>query len=945
MPWPLSQDYNEALQNPQSSFSDPELRQGQVAVNALGIPQPCSGNFADVYAVECAASKTKWAVKCFTREVHGLRERYSEISKYLQQVRLPFSVDFQYLEQGIRISGRWYPILKMHWVEGLTLNAFVRHWLDKPAMLEKLSRVWVRMARRLREADLAHCDLQHGNVLLVPDNEASALAVKLIDYDGMWVPALAKVPSGEIGHPSYQHPQRRRTGVYNAEVDRFPLLAIHVALRALIAGGKQLWERYDTGDNLLFRQTDFEAPTKSSLLAQLLRMNHPEVRDLTIKLVDSARLPLEQTPHLADLVPEEKPSATIVPRSQSSAAPRERNAAAVKTEPNPFQDIKPAGETRGRNGALLPWMTAGGIAACAVVGSVLLWGKHPVGSSKKASETSAFVQAKDESIPHPMEEPSPTPQGTQPPAPVDKGDPPLQNAPESTPSRPTPDKPSLSPKKTITPSPAKSVKPKDPPRPAPNPKSVDGSPKPANGQASETVPALIGGKMPVPDENVLKSTIDEIRDTYKAEYASTDSSKLGVLAEKLLKRGQKSFEPPERRFALLREAGAVAARAGDPLLSVRALDELSKLFAIEALSMKTAIVQETAKNVHTLDTSKSLFELARDLLAMAIRNDDYENAERLVKSEEVAAFKAGIPRSALRDTSGEVQRLKIRYASLKSIHAKLTKEPNDAEANRIVGSFRCFDKGDWENGLPLLVRSDDPKLKMLAEKDLSAPATVDACVELGDGWWQLAKKAASAPKGNLSQRACHWYQRAVAEATEPTRSRIVANIRSYNKSFPALAWGRLDISQATLNVGSLLLSKGDKEIVTRASFAGPIEITALARTEKNNIRLRGGKGSCVIFNWENKPEELRITRPDGNNRPESGSLATAPLNPLRPNTWYLLSWRITEEGMSVSVNGRVIFSENHTNDLTEKHPISVHSVDSVLEVMSFSVHPIRKKSG
>ena len=59
MPWPLSQDYNEALQNLETSFSDPELRQGQVVVNTLGIPQPCSGNFADVYAVECPATRNR----------------------------------------------------------------------------------------------------------------------------------------------------------------------------------------------------------------------------------------------------------------------------------------------------------------------------------------------------------------------------------------------------------------------------------------------------------------------------------------------------------------------------------------------------------------------------------------------------------------------------------------------------------------------------------------------------------------------------------------------------------------------------------------------------------------------------------------------------------------------------------------------------------------------
>src|ERR1019366_553621 len=82
-------------------------------------------------------------------------------------------------------------------------------------------------------------DLQHGNILLVPGAGANSLALKLIDYDGMWTPALAKVKSGEVGHANYQHPQRVREGTYSAEVDRFPLLLIATALRALTVKGRR----------------------------------------------------------------------------------------------------------------------------------------------------------------------------------------------------------------------------------------------------------------------------------------------------------------------------------------------------------------------------------------------------------------------------------------------------------------------------------------------------------------------------------------------------------------------------------------------------------------------------------------------------------------------------------------------------------------------------------
>jgi len=38
----MSQDYNEAIQNPTHCFTDPELQQGEAVTNALGLPVPCS---------------------------------------------------------------------------------------------------------------------------------------------------------------------------------------------------------------------------------------------------------------------------------------------------------------------------------------------------------------------------------------------------------------------------------------------------------------------------------------------------------------------------------------------------------------------------------------------------------------------------------------------------------------------------------------------------------------------------------------------------------------------------------------------------------------------------------------------------------------------------------------------------------------------------------------
>jgi formylglycine-generating enzyme required for sulfatase activity len=321
MPWPTSQEYNEAIQCPQTSFADAELRAGQVATNALGLPMPCSGNFADVYQFRCSATDRTWAVKCFTRQIPGLRQRYREISQFLEQARLPFMVDFTFLDQGIRIQGDWFPILKMQWVEGFTLNQFVKEHLDKPQVLESLCQIWLKLSRKLREASLAHCDLQHGNVLLVPGSKATSLGVRLVDYDGMCVPALAMQKSHESGHPAYQHPQRLRDGTYNLAVDRFPHLVIYTALRSLLVGGKPLWDRYDSGDNLLFTQKDFEAPERSALFQELQKLGDPQVRKLSQTLADAARQPLKRVPVLDEMAM----ATTSIIREVSGAESQRRN--------------------------------------------------------------------------------------------------------------------------------------------------------------------------------------------------------------------------------------------------------------------------------------------------------------------------------------------------------------------------------------------------------------------------------------------------------------------------------------------------------------------------------------------------------------------------------------------------------------------------------------------
>ena len=266
--WPTMTDFQEAIQAPKICFTDGELKKGKPVLNKLGLPRPVCGQFASVYEIKSRGAR--WAVKCFLRNIPDLHSRYAEIAGHLASCQLPYFVTFEYLQQGIAVRGDAYPVVKMEWVDGLPLNHFVEQGLsDRPA-LEQLERRWLQLLEDLRSVNVAHADLQHGNVLVAADGR-----LRLIDYDGMWVPRLQGQKSHETGHPDYQSPLRTESN-FDAESDQFAGDVILVALQAL-ARRPDLWAKYDNGDNLLFRRRDFLDPVNAELFADLRDLGDAQI--------------------------------------------------------------------------------------------------------------------------------------------------------------------------------------------------------------------------------------------------------------------------------------------------------------------------------------------------------------------------------------------------------------------------------------------------------------------------------------------------------------------------------------------------------------------------------------------------------------------------------------------------------------------------------------------
>jgi hypothetical protein len=252
--YPSGTDYAEALQNTRICFRAGDLRGGLVRTTPLGIPRAVSGNNASVFQVT-GTGQRRFAVKCFTRHVPDQLTRYAAVIAGLRGLDRAWTVPVRYLTQGILVAGRWYPLVQMDWLDATSLIPWVEDHLGDPVGLAGMAEEFATMVGDLTTSGLAHGDLQHGNLLVDRSGR-----LRLIDYDGMYLPQLRSCGATESGHLNYQPPARTDRD-YGPELDNFSAWLIYCSLLLLIVE-PGLWELlHRPGDEqLLFGRRDFKQP-------------------------------------------------------------------------------------------------------------------------------------------------------------------------------------------------------------------------------------------------------------------------------------------------------------------------------------------------------------------------------------------------------------------------------------------------------------------------------------------------------------------------------------------------------------------------------------------------------------------------------------------------------------------------------------------------------------
>ncbi len=279
---PTTQEYKISLMIGQDSFRT--LEGVEVIPNPYYPEEPwySTGGLAIVFKLKL---KDKlYALKCFYTEANERQERLGLIANYLKQNPSPYFVDFTYLENELWVEtendeGQGYPVVLMEWVEGKTLDNYLEEICqqqNKPA-LQNLYFQFCNLAWWLQQQPIAHGDLKHDNLIVMPEGK-----LKLIDYDGVFVPALQGRKANEQGSPCYQHP-KRDAHYFNERLDDFSLLILQITLLAL-QHEPSLFKAHYNGDGILLKDTDYLNFAKSPTKTLLWHLNDVKIHLLLTQL-------------------------------------------------------------------------------------------------------------------------------------------------------------------------------------------------------------------------------------------------------------------------------------------------------------------------------------------------------------------------------------------------------------------------------------------------------------------------------------------------------------------------------------------------------------------------------------------------------------------------------------------------------------------------------------
>ena len=265
MNYPLISEYIEAIRSAEDNFAT--LTNLRPIMDEDRNPIMMSGNFAVVFKMKDTANGNLYAVKCFLKDQPNRAESYKLIADELENVSSTFLVQFRFLDKELFVDTNnseddEFPVLIMDWVEGVTLDKHIRKNIDNQYVLQMLAFQFTKLAMWIIPQPFAHGDIKPDNVMVREDG-----SLVLIDYDGMYVPAMNGQKARELGSPDFRHPYRTVDN-FTEHIDDFSLVSILLSLY-VIANDSSLLVKYGAADRLLLSEKDYHNISACKLLKEI----------------------------------------------------------------------------------------------------------------------------------------------------------------------------------------------------------------------------------------------------------------------------------------------------------------------------------------------------------------------------------------------------------------------------------------------------------------------------------------------------------------------------------------------------------------------------------------------------------------------------------------------------------------------------------------------------
>lgn len=264
MQYPLISEYVRAIQDASNNLD--ELAHLVPVQDDHGEPYRSSGAFAVVFKMKDEQTGKCYALKCFTEEQEGRAEAYRQIADELEFVDSSYITSVKYLDKEIFVDSSCeedeFPVLLMDWIDGETMETYIEENYQDNYTMAMLCYRFCKLAAWLRSQPFAHGDIKPDNIMVRPDGNLT-----LVDYDGMFVPAMKGQKSPTIGTKDFSHPLRT-VDDFDETIDDFALASIALSLKA-ISLKPSLFDEYGAADRLLFSAEDYRDLSKSKVLAAL----------------------------------------------------------------------------------------------------------------------------------------------------------------------------------------------------------------------------------------------------------------------------------------------------------------------------------------------------------------------------------------------------------------------------------------------------------------------------------------------------------------------------------------------------------------------------------------------------------------------------------------------------------------------------------------------------